>query len=66
MAKYDDFGVTTQSDTVTCDGCGSEIKKGELFLGGIESCCGQCLRNICSNCIEKVHVDLLMLRSKLK
>lgn len=42
-----------------CDGCGEDIPEGELYLYGIESCCGGgCARILCGNCLKKAHVAL--------
>ena len=35
----------------SCDGCGRKFVVGETIVSGIESCCGGCKRELCSNCI---------------
>ncbi len=42
-----------------CDGCGISLKKGDHVITGIESCCGECERQLCGACIGKAQ-QLLM------
>jgi hypothetical protein len=46
-----------------CDSCGGTIEIGELALTGIESCCGQCTRTLCEECLEEAARQLGALRS---
>ena len=42
-----------------CDGCGGDIKIGEVFIGGITSCCGSgCYRRLCKKCAEWIALQL--------
>lgn len=34
-----------------CDGCGRRVPRGEPYLSGIDSCCGNCSRSLCASCV---------------
>jgi len=42
-----------------CDRCGKEFHEKEELITGIQSCCGNCQRYLCIECIEEAY-DLLM------
>lgn len=44
--------------TTDCDGCGREIPIGALALMGIDSCCGQCSRTLCAECVCAAYEQL--------
>ncbi len=37
----------------TCDGCNRIMSNKEPYISGIESCCGDCYRYLCKECIKK-------------
>jgi hypothetical protein len=40
---------------IECDGCGVMIAVGSPIVGNIESCCGQCARNLCTDCVKQAY-----------
>lgn len=42
-----------------CSGCGERIKRGEMMLTNIASCCGGgCVRSICIDCLKFAYVEM--------
>lgn len=37
-----------------CSGCDKQFGEKEEFVNGIESCCGQCYRQLCFECIDNI------------
>lgn len=51
--------------TTDCDGCGRTIAIGEPALTGIESCCGQCTRTLCADCVRSAYEQLVPLPARV-
>ena len=45
--------LNDSNNVYCCDGCGKIFKDGEQVLTGIESCCGNCYRQLCRDCVAK-------------
>lgn len=39
-----------------CSGCDKKFDDGEEFINGIESCCGQCYRQLCFSCCDNINL----------
>jgi len=50
-----ELGVCNEEGEGRCDGCNAVFERGDAFITGIESCCGQCTRSLCAACIKAAY-----------
>ncbi len=44
-----------------CDGCGKRVEAWAYVLTGINSCCDNCYRQLCRECVEAAYMEMVKL-----